>query len=126
MMLQDACQLLGIYDIALQYASVWSMTGCDSAPLDKLLSIAKTNFKQLALKYHPDTGGTSEKFQELNDANIIINCSKISDFILLLRTAEKKYTPGDINCKTCAKWNNLAHICMTVECSGYKQMPGTN
>lgn len=119
--LTKACTLLDIMHVARARAEVWTIVDTPSREsFDELKVIAKNQFKVLAMTHHPDKpDGSHEAYLEIQEALRIVKEAQVSDFIDLLSAAQH-YTPGSDECFTCGKWSDIAKVCTTTQCSGYK------
>jgi len=122
MNLYEACKILSIWPIAKARAEVWSMSHINDSSLIDLKDRAKTAFRRLALKYHPDKGGNQSKYLEIQEAFNLIKGSTGQSIIEALNIEKNviaKYCePGAEECWECVKWSSMIHSCLTIQCTG--------
>ena len=126
MNLLQACQKLEVWSIAKIHAELWQMD--EDYHLESLQSVkvkAKASYKKMARNHHPDVGGDSEIYLEIQRANDVIKSSTISDFITALKEESelKKlfFEPGSKECAKCVSWSTIVNSCITVTCSSLKE-----
>ena len=126
MNLYEACAVLGVWHVVKARVEVWSMSpGDHTTALNELKSMVKDKFKELALEHHPDKGGNNEVWIKIQEAHDLIKSATIIKLMGALdieRKSSVKYcAPGSAECKSCSKWSDLANVCATSSCSGFKE-----
>ena len=127
MNLLEACKTLSVWHIAKARANVWLINESDNIDsLNKLKSLINSKFKEIAREKHPDIGGDSEIYTNLQAAHNLIKESSTSDFISALRedieNSKQFHKPGSDECKECYKWNSFLSICSTTKCGGFDRI----
>jgi DnaJ-class molecular chaperone len=89
--------------------------------LDELKAKAKDNFKALAMKHHPDKGGSHEAYVNIQQAYETVKTATTAGFVDALKFETKYYTSGAAECATCSKWSDVVRACVTASCTGFKE-----
>ena len=131
MTVYEACIALGIWHIAKPRAEVWYLASRGSpASVDDLRLIAKNSFTQLALKHHPDHGGSTDEYINIREAYDLLKSAEAKDFIIALDDERKHtaqyFTPGAAECKNCRKWSAIISGCLTSICTGFESLRAAN
>jgi hypothetical protein len=91
MTLYQACNVLNIWPVAKIWAEVWfSSSYVDEKLVDNVVSVAKASFKQLAMIHHPDKGGESDNYVNIQNAYNVIKSATVNSFIDSLKEESNK------------------------------------
>jgi len=123
MTLRQACKLLGIWPIVEIWTKIWSNSRVISTTGNIIMS-AKSNFKNLAMKHHPDKGGDHNVYVKIQEAFNMVKDATVNDFICMYREEGDKtdifYKSGSQECLGCVKWSSIAKTCISNTCLGFK------
>jgi len=124
MNLYRACIILNIWPIAKARSEIWQISNSNQSSLNDLKKLAKKNFKKLATQRHPDIGGSSEAYIEIQQAYDTIKSATAVQFIRALKDeiedSKIYYKSGDKACYDCKRWSDLARSCVMERCVGFE------